>query len=320
MKDIILKISDLTKSFKLGKRLNHHAVDNVSLDVYRGETLGIVGESGCGKTTLGRTILNFHQPTEGSVLYDGVCIHKASKKDQKNLKRKIQMIFQDPYSSLNPRMTVRDIISEGIDAQGSMNKTLKLQRVQELLELVGLQAAHADRYPHEFSGGQRQRISIARTLAVNPEFIVCDEPTSALDVSVQAQIINLLMKLQKEMKITYVFIAHDLATVHHISDRIAVMYLGEIVELGDSEKIYQSPKHPYTQALMGSVPSIDLDDPMLKRRVKLSDESRTDKVESGKKGCKFAPRCKAAMPLCFDQKPTKKIITNGNWVSCHLYS
>ncbi len=270
--ETLIKVDSLSKSFELERNIVLKAVDNVSFNIYKNETLGIVGESGCGKTTLGRTILGLYNNTSGQVLYNGLDVHKASKKEFREFKKKAQIILQDPYASLNPRMTVGDIIAEGIDAQKLYKGKEKQKRIYELLETVGLSPQHASRFPHEFSGGQRQRIGIARTLAVEPEFIVCDEPISALDVSIQAQIVNLLLKLQKEYGLTYLFIAHDLSMVRHISDRVGVMYLGNLVELATTEELYKNPLHPYTRALMSAIPSIDLDNPMGKRRIKMEGE------------------------------------------------
>ena len=259
MAEKLLEIKNLKQYFNQGKPNEVRAVDDISFDIYKGETLGLVGESGCGKSTTGRTIIRLYDATDGEVIYDGVNVHdKKSKKDLKIFNRKMQMIFQDPYASLNPRMKVLDIIAEGLDIHGLVkNPKERKERVVELLQTVGLNREHADRYPHEFSGGQRQRLGIARALAVNPEFIIADEPISALDVSIQAQVVNLLKELQKEKGLTYLFIAHDLSMVKYISDRIGVMYFGKLVELAPAEDLYSNPLHPYTQSLLSAIPLPD---------------------------------------------------------------
>ena len=255
----LLEIKNLKQYFNKGTASEVRAVDGVSFDIYRGETLGLVGESGCGKSTTGRTIIRLYDATDGEVLFNGENVHgKKSKKQLKEFNRKMQMIFQDPYASLNPRMKVADIIAEGIDIHGLASSSKdRIAKVEELLETVGLNKEHANRYPHEFSGGQRQRIGIARALAVKPEFIIADEPISALDVSIQAQVVNLLKKLQKEKGLTYLFIAHDLSMVKYISDRIGVMYFGKLVELAPADELYKNPLHPYTQALLSAIPLPD---------------------------------------------------------------
>ncbi|MBM7604079.1 ATP-binding cassette domain-containing protein [Metabacillus litoralis] len=260
-KEKLLEIKNLKQHFNIGKPNEVKAVDNISFDIYKGETLGLVGESGCGKSTTGRTIIRLYDATGGDVIYDGVNVHgKKSKSDLKAFNRKMQMIFQDPYASLNPRMKISDVIAEGIDIHGlAKTKKERLEKVYELLETVGLNREHANRYPHEFSGGQRQRIGIARALAVEPEFIIADEPISALDVSIQAQVVNLMKKLQKEKGLTYLFIAHDLSMVKYISDRIGVMYFGRLVELADANELYNNPIHPYTQSLLSAIPLPDPD-------------------------------------------------------------
>ncbi|WP_203364194.1 ATP-binding cassette domain-containing protein [Bacillus sp. REN10] len=261
MAEKLLEIKNLKQYFNEGKPNMVKAVDDVSFDIYRGETLGLVGESGCGKSTTGRTIIRLYDATDGQVLFDGKDVHgKKSKSELKQFNRKMQMIFQDPYASLNPRMKVADIIAEGIDIHGlAKTKKERLEKVYELLETVGLNREHANRYPHEFSGGQRQRLGIARALAVEPDFIIADEPISALDVSIQAQVVNLLQKLQKEKGLTYLFIAHDLSMVKYISDRIGVMYFGKLVELAPSDVLYEKPLHPYTQSLLSAIPLPDPD-------------------------------------------------------------
>ncbi|MGX6442244.1 ABC transporter ATP-binding protein [Neobacillus sp. K501] len=255
----LLEIKNLKQHFNVGKVNEVKAVDGVSFDIYQGETVGLVGESGCGKSTTGRTIIRLYNATDGEVIYDGVNVHgKKSKDELKTFNRKMQMIFQDPYASLNPRMKVSDVIAEGIDIHGlAKTKEQRMQRVYDLLETVGLNKEHANRYPHEFSGGQRQRIGIARALAVEPEFIIADEPISALDVSIQAQVVNLMKKLQEEKGLTYLFIAHDLSMVKYISDRIGVMYFGKMVELAPAEELYKNPLHPYTQSLLSAIPTPD---------------------------------------------------------------
>ncbi|UGB31804.1 ABC transporter ATP-binding protein [Metabacillus sp. B2-18] len=257
----LLEIKNLKQYFNVGKPNEVKAVDNISFDIYKGETLGLVGESGCGKSTTGRTIIRLYDATGGEVLYDGVNVHgNKSKEELKAFNRKMQMIFQDPYASLNPRMKVSDVIAEGIDIHGlAKTKKERMDKVYELLETVGLNREHANRYPHEFSGGQRQRIGIARALAVDPDFIIADEPISALDVSIQAQVVNLMKKLQKDKGLTYLFIAHDLSMVKYISDRIGVMYFGRLVELATAEELYNNPIHPYTQSLLSAIPLPDPD-------------------------------------------------------------
>ncbi|MDX8045789.1 ATP-binding cassette domain-containing protein [Gracilibacillus sp. S3-1-1] len=263
-KEKILEVKDLKQHFQTGKHTVVKAVDGVSFDIYRGETFGLVGESGCGKSTTGRTLIRLYDATSGEVKFNGEDVHgRKSKKDLKKFNRQMQMIFQDPYASLNPRMTVKEIILEGINIHGLLQSDKeKTERVEELLETVGLNKEHAARYPHEFSGGQRQRIGIARALAVDPEFIIADEPISALDVSIQAQVVNLMKELQEERGLTYLFIAHDLSMVKYISDRIAVMYFGKIVELADSDELYNNPLHPYTKSLLSAIP---LPDPEVER-------------------------------------------------------
>lgn len=261
MAEKLLEIRNLKQYFNAGKKNEVRAVDDISFDIYRGETLGLVGESGCGKSTTGRTIIRLYDATDGEVIYDGVNVHdKKSKADLKQFNRKMQMIFQDPYASLNPRMKVMDIIAEGLDIHGLVkNPTERKEKVYSLLETVGLNKEHANRFPHEFSGGQRQRLGIARALAVDPEFIIADEPISALDVSIQAQVVNLLKELQEEKGLTYLFIAHDLSMVKYISDRIGVMYFGKLVELAPAEELYSNPLHPYTQSLLSAIPLPDPD-------------------------------------------------------------
>lgn len=269
MAEKLVEIKNLKQHFNVGKGNMVKAVDGITFDIYKGETLGLVGESGCGKSTTGRTIIRLYDATDGQVLFNGEDVHgKKSAKELKKFNRKMQMIFQDPYASLNPRMTVADIIAEGIDIHGlAKDRKERMEKVYELLETVGLNKEHANRYPHEFSGGQRQRIGIARALAVDPDFIIADEPISALDVSIQAQVVNLMKKLQREKGLTYLFIAHDLSMVKYISDRIGVMYFGKLVELASAEDLYNNPMHPYTQSLLSAIPLPDPDTERTRKRV-----------------------------------------------------
>ncbi len=290
------------------------AVDDVSFQIKKGETLGLVGESGCGKTTVGRTILQLYKPTDGQIFYDGEEIN--NKVALKEFRKKATMVFQDPYSSLNPRMTVADIIAEPLDIHKLYaSKEERHDRVLELMGYVGLNSEHAARYAHEFSGGQRQRIGIARSLASNPEFIVCDEPVSALDVSIQAQVINMFDELQDKLGLTYLFIAHDLLVVRHISDRIAVMYLGRMVEMGDAEEIYNHPLHPYSQSLLSSVP---VPDPVVARANKrIVLEGDIPSPLNAPSGCPFRTRCRYAVPSCADAMPDFNEVKPGHFVACH---
>lgn len=313
----LLSIKNLTKYFPMGKNKILQAVNNISLDIYKGETLGLVGESGCGKSTLGRTILRLYEPTKGQIFFKDEDICKYSHSRMKTVRKEMQIIFQDPYSSLNPRMTIQEIIGEAFDIHNLSYGKEKERKVYKLLEIVGLKANHANRYPHEFSGGQRQRIGIARALSVSPTFIVCDEPISALDVSIQAQVVNLLKDLQEKMNLTYLFIAHDLSMVKYISDRVAVMYFSHIVELAKSSDLYLSPLHPYTQALLSAIP---IPDPKIERsRSKIALHSDTSDHTSIKKGCSFSGKCPHAKEVCQRVKPLWREVKPQHFVACHLY-
>ena len=290
------------------------AVDDVSFNINKGETLGLVGESGCGKTTVGRTILHLYKPTSGEVIYNGNPIKTNA--DIKKFREKATMVFQDPYSSLNPRMTVSDIIGEPLDVHKLYeNKKEREEKILELMDHVGLNSEHAARYAHEFSGGQRQRIGIARSLAVNPDFIVCDEPVSALDVSIQAQVINMFDELQDKLGLTYLFIAHDLLVVRHISDRIAVMYIGKMVELADAETIYTRPLHPYSQSLLSAVPVPDPKIARANKRIVLKGDIPSPL--NAPSGCPFRTRCQYAKPICAEQVPEFQEVEKGHFVACH---
>lgn len=321
MREVLLQVKNLKKHFPissgiLGKVKDHvKAVDDVSFDIYKGETLGLVGESGCGKSTTGRMLVNLLEPTSGEIIFNNEDITKANKKRIKELRKEIQIIFQDPYASLNPRMTIGDIIAEPIKVNKIADRNNVEKRVKELLECVGLASYHRNRYPHEFSGGQRQRVGIARALAVNPKLIVCDEPVSALDVSVQAQVLNLLDDLQKEFHLTYLFIAHGLNVVKHVSDRVGVMYLGRLVEIGKDSNLYGNPKHPYTQALLSAIP---IPDPTKKSdRIILTGD--VPSPINPPKGCSFHTRCNKCMQICKEVEPTMREFEDGHFVSCHLY-
>ncbi|WP_127904195.1 ABC transporter ATP-binding protein [Solirhodobacter olei] len=293
------------------------AVDDVSFDILEGETLGLVGESGCGKSTCGRALIRLYDITSGSVKIDGTEIGHADQTRLRKMRPTMQMVFQDPQASLNPRMTVADIISEPLSEHTTLSKTDKLKRIYELMDAVGLNRRFANRYPHEFSGGQRQRIGIARALALNPKFIVCDEPIAALDVSIQAQVVNLLEQLQDEFGLTYLFISHDLSMVRHIADRIAVMYLGKMVELGPRDPVYDSPLHPYTEALLSAVPEPD---PSLeKTRERIILKGDVPSPANPPKGCNFCTRCPKVMDICRQIEPEFREAEPGRFVACHLY-
>ncbi|MEK4752340.1 oligopeptide/dipeptide ABC transporter ATP-binding protein [Priestia sp. FSL R5-0597] len=315
----LLEVKQLSKYFSITNKQVLKAVDGVSFYISKGETFGLVGESGCGKSTAGRTIIGLYNRTSGEVLYKGKNVHELSEKEKFAFHRNMQMIFQDPYASLNSRSTVKEIISEPMEVHGLYsNKKEMLNRVYELLEDVGLNRDHANRYPHEFSGGQRQRIGIARALALNPECIIADEPISALDVSVQAQVVNLLKKLQKEKGLTYLFIAHDLSMVKHISSRIGVMYLGHLVELTTSSELYQKPLHPYTQALLSAIPIPDPDVEDNRKRIVLKGELPSP--INPPSGCVFNTRCPLAVAACKTQKPEWQEVEENHFVACHLYN
>lgn len=291
------------------------AVDGISFDIYRGETLGMVGESGCGKTTAGRTILQLYRPTEGKVTFDGVDLTVAKGNTLRKMRRRMQMIFQDPYASLNPRWTISRIISEPMRVHNLNSGKARLERVKELLDLVQLNTLYLNRYPHEFSGGQRQRIGVARALASDPDFIICDEPISALDVSIQAQVVNLLEDLQDRFDLTYLFIAHDLSMVRHICNRVAVMYLGVIVELAGRNELYDNPLHPYTQALLSAVPIPDPSETRGRQRIILTGDPPSP--INPPSGCRFHPRCLIAKDHCNQQMPEWREVMPGHWVACH---
>ena len=317
----ILEVKHLKKYFPLKKGNFKEgdpcvkAVDDITFDLYEGETLGLVGESGCGKSTLGRTIIRLYEPTSGEVIFEGEDVAKKSRKEMRALREEMQFIFQDPYSSLNPRMTVFNILAEPLIAHGKFKRGPELDAyVKNLMDRCGLPSYYCYRYPHQFSGGQRQRIGIARSLALDPSFIICDEPVSALDVSIQSQIINLMKDMQEEKNISYIFISHDLSVVKHISDRVGVMYLGSMMELADKNEIYSNPQHPYTRALIGAIP---LPDPTKRKEMQVIQGEIPSNVNIPK-GCKFNPRCPFAKDICREQEPATKEVKPNHFVKCHF--
>ncbi len=319
----LVEVRDLKKHFPVTRGLlirrqvgAVRAVDGVSFDIHRGETLGLVGESGCGKTTTGNTILQLLRPTSGEVRFDGVDLTRQHGEDLRQMRRRMQMIFQDPYSSLNPRWTVARIIGEPMRVHRLCSKKKRIERVKELLQLVQINPVHLNRYPHEFSGGQRQRIGVARALASDPEFVVCDEPVSALDVSIQAQVVNLLERLQDRLSLTYLFIAHDLGMVRHICDRVAVMYCGVIVELADRDELYENPLHPYAQALLSAVPIPDPVKTRAQQRIVLPGDPPSP--EAPPAGCRFHTRCRLSEEACTHEPPPLREVAPGHHVACHL--
>ena len=322
--DVLLRVTDLKKHFPIMKGLirrkvgDVRAVDGVTFDVVRGETLGLVGESGCGKSTTGRVILQLDNATSGSIAFDGNELTTLGTEEMRRLRPRMQMVFQDPHASLNPRMTVASIIGEPLREHGAGGRGERHSQVEELLRLVGLSPTHANRYPHEFSGGQRQRIGVARAIALNPDFVVCDEPIAALDVSIQAQVVNLLENLQQELGLTYLFISHDLSMVRHIADRVAVMYLGRIVELAEVTELYEDPKHPYTQALHSAVPVPDPVIEATRERIILTGDIPSP--ANPPPGCSFNTRCPIAEDRCRVEVPEWRQTSPGHWVACHLAS
>ena len=311
----LLEVEGLKKYFQVGKGQTLKAVDDISFQIKTGQTLGLVGESGCGKTTVGRTLLRIYEPDAGKILFDGKDISRVSKKEAKELTRRMQMVFQDPYASLNPFFTVGEIVEEGMKIHKMYHsETERMERVYELLEMVGLNKDHANRFPHEFSGGQRQRVGIARALALNPEFIVCDEPISALDVSIQAQVVNMLMKFQEEMDLTFLFIAHDLSMVRHIADQTAVMYLGTMVEYGSTRDVYEHPVHPYTRGLLSAVPVADPDYEKAHNRIPMDGE--VPSPINPKPGCRFCARCRKATAQCHEETPKLRDVGGGHMAAC----
>ncbi|RBP69991.1 peptide/nickel transport system ATP-binding protein/oligopeptide transport system ATP-binding protein [Alkalibaculum bacchi] len=316
MQEPLISVKNLKKFFNVGNGNKLKAVDGISFDIFHGETFGLVGESGCGKSTAGRTITRLYDATEGEVIFNGKNIFNLSRHDMADVRKNLQMIFQDPYASLNPRMTVADIVAEPLEIHRIYkSEKEKNARVIELLELVGLNEEHAMRFPHEFSGGQRQRVGIARALALNPKFIVCDEPISALDVSIQAQVVNLLKELQDKLGLTYLFIAHDLSMVRYISDRVGVMYLGHMMELAESEELYDNPLHPYTKALLSAIPIPNPDIQRNKKRIVLDGD--VPSPINPKEGCRFVDRCSYAIDKCRQVTPIFQEREPGHYAACH---
>lgn len=323
MADGLLHVKNLVKHFPIKQGIliqkqigAVHAVDGVSFDIIKGETLGLVGESGCGKSTTGRTILQLYRPTSGEVVFEGTDLVKLKGEDLRKMRRRMQMIFQDPYASLNPRMTIGEIIAEPIMIHNPSDRVGARDKVAELLKLVGLNPQYANRYPHEFSGGQRQRVGVARSLSLEPSLIICDEPVSALDVSIQAQVVNLLEDLQEKFNLTYLFIAHDLSMVRHISNRIAVMYLGVIVEVADSDELFRNPLHPYSRALLSAVP---VPDPMVEaKRQRLILQGDVPSPVNPPSGCRFRTRCPIAKDICAQEKPATVEFSENHFVACHF--
>ncbi len=323
MAEALLQVKNLVKHFPITQGIiiqrkigAVHAVDDVSFDIYKGETLGLVGESGCGKSTTGRTIIQLYRPTSGQVIFEGIDLVSVKGEQMRKTRRRMQMIFQDPYASLNPRMTIGEIIAEPLIIHKVIEKEKVNKKVSELLELVGLNPQYANRYPHEFSGGQRQRVGVARSLSLEPSLIICDEPISALDVSIQAQVVNLLEDLQSKFNLTYLFIAHDLSMVRHISNRIAVMYLGVIVELATSKELFDNPLHPYSIALLSAVPVPDPLVEMKRKRIILQGD--VPSPVNPPSGCRFRTRCPIAKDICSEQKPEMREISPGHFAACHF--
>jgi oligopeptide transport system ATP-binding protein len=321
--DILIEVKNLKKYFPVKNGIINNknnvikAVDGVSLEIKRGETFGLVGESGCGKSTLGRTITRLYDVTDGDIFFEGTNIAKLNKKQIKEYYKKMQIIFQDPYSSLNPYMNAKELIDEPLALHTNLSKAERTEKIENLLQIVGLKKADMEKFPHEFSGGQCQRIGIARAVSTNPDFVLCDEPISALDVSIQAQVVNMLEDLQKEMGLTYLFVAHDLSMVRHISDRIGVMYLGSIVEVGRSNDLYKNPLHPYTKGLLSSIPIADpIKAKEAKRNIIEGDIPSPMDIPSG---CRFHSRCPYAKSICKEVSPIIKLVEDGHSVACHLY-